>query len=51
MLTLRRVLTEHHSETHDDDDDDDSGGYDDGDSKGRFLCFWRQQIDREKLLS
>ena len=31
MLTLRRVLTEHHSETHDDDDDDDSGGGGDDD--------------------
>ena len=33
MLTLRRVLTEHHSETHDDDDDDDDsgGGGDDDD--------------------
>ena len=31
MLTLRRVLTEHHSETHDHDDDDDSGGGGDDD--------------------
>ena len=31
MLTLRRVLTEHHSGTHDDDDDDSCGGGDDDD--------------------
>ena len=31
MLTLRRVLTEHNSETHDDDDDDSGGGGDDDD--------------------
>ena len=26
VLTLRRVLTEHHSGTHDDNDDDSGGG-------------------------